>query len=394
MPGLSVMARLGLDGRAFEQGLRKAGIDANRFGSQIGTALAGSFSVAFVQRAVRDTVKFSAAMKSAAEQAGISNKEMQQMSFAAKTVGVTSSELAQAFKGLANARKQALMEGEGGRKLSFFERLGISLDELRGADNPAELFRRVAAGLKQVRNELDKSAIASEFFEETGVRLIPLFNANLEKTVELFDKLDLALGDETLDSLDKLNAAFMTMDAIIAKSLAPAIASLMDDLEKVAYLANKIPGFSRLTNGGLTAGMLAQLPAAAISNIPGIGGPLSVLRAVAGGGRAVDRLRGVGAGGAGAGKAGHTMHIGLLKGSLSMLGFEMLLPEVLAAAQKDAAKKPGALASFMPPTDSLARIGGFTGRGAASRENMTRKIVSATQQTAKNTARIKDKLEF
>ena len=125
----------------------------------------------------------------------------------------------------------------------MFERLGISLDDLKGKSRE-DIFGMVVEGLQNVEDGVTKAALANDFFGRSGQDLMPLFNATAESTKNLMEeaeKYGMVMSEDAVkssaDFKDALTKMENTMGGIknrIMGSLMPSFTTLMDGFSDLA----------------------------------------------------------------------------------------------------------------------------------------------------------------
>lgn len=148
---------------------------------------------------------------------GITTDALQELEYAAKLSGIESNELA---RSLDVVRRNAFAAANGNVQASrMFDRLGVQVRDtsgaLRGSD---ELLSAVAAGLDQVANETERTAILQGVFGRGASRLLPLLKngtaglAALRKEAHtlggVMSRELIQKSVEFSDQQDRLNMAF------------------------------------------------------------------------------------------------------------------------------------------------------------------------------------------
>lgn len=115
---------------------------------------------------------------------------------------------------------------------SVFEKLGISMDDLRGKSQE-DIFAQTVYALQDVEDQTQKAALAQDIFGRSGQEMIPLLNQSKESTQALADKaheLGIVLGDEAVeqgykfhDSVDTLNRSLDSVETMVGGAFQPAI---------------------------------------------------------------------------------------------------------------------------------------------------------------------------
>lgn len=163
-----------------------AGASAGATSAVAGLYAAMPVTAAFAVAAAVATGKFSHALEELSVQAqqvdqmaarfGAPRKEIEQLRLAAVNTGVGFSQLAkgqQAFYTSLSKIKSGQLNVENVREAKLaFDRLGISLDEVKNA-RPEEVFRTVAEELSKVSDPAKKTQIAFDLFGKQGAAILP-----------------------------------------------------------------------------------------------------------------------------------------------------------------------------------------------------------------------------
>lgn len=224
-----IQARLGLDNRPFQKGLRGAQAQVKKFAAVAGSALAG---IGFA-RLGRRLLSFADDLKTAAATAQVSVEFLQEFRFAAEQVGVSSEK---ATKGLGAFAKRAGEAAQGtGQAKDAFEQLGI---EVRKADgqlkSTEQLIFEIADSFSNLEDGVTKAQIASDLFSRTNQELINVLNEGVEGLRKFSDEAKVVSEEdvETLDLIDKKIKALQDTSLKWAASLAFEVAPVVEKVFK------------------------------------------------------------------------------------------------------------------------------------------------------------------
>lgn len=172
MAKLKLIAELGLNKTGFDAGMASAGKQVNKFGSDLKSALAGSFSAAAFLALTNATIEAANAVNDLAERLQIGQQEAQEFALAAKLGGADVAFFAKKFEHMRGVLREAQQAGK--NPLSAF---GI---EFTG--DPAKAVRELARAIEQSGVNAAQSAQLVELFGQGAGKMIgvlaDLRNAN------------------------------------------------------------------------------------------------------------------------------------------------------------------------------------------------------------------------
>ena len=175
--GLNLVARLGLDGKAFQTGLARANRQTGQFAGGIKRQFAGMFGVAAIGVAIKKATDYADEINNLSRRLGVSTKALQEFNYAANLSGSDLKTVSTSLQRVQEAQERL----KNGNKLAeeSFERLGFSAAAALSA-NPAEVFRQ--AGEKFANTALTPEMfgdIRTLFGAEAGPRNIRIFTEDL-----------------------------------------------------------------------------------------------------------------------------------------------------------------------------------------------------------------------
>ena len=124
----SLIAKLGLDGTAYESGLKRASSMTDKFRSTVGSQLGGALSVAAIGAFTSKVIETVDAIGDLSEQLNISTDDVQRLQVLAGQTGVSFEAMAKSITAVSQERLKAIEEG--GKAREYFQTLGFSVAEL------------------------------------------------------------------------------------------------------------------------------------------------------------------------------------------------------------------------------------------------------------------------
>lgn len=165
-----------------------------------------------------------------ADRFGASTGQMEVLSYAAESARVSMSQLAKATQNFfTNVSKVKIgqLNSESVQEAKFaFDRLGISIDELRNK-NPNEVFALVSEELLNVKDPADRAAIAFDIFGKQAVNVLPALKGLKEAAADS-KRLGLETSKVNFDrfmkaeeSFDRVSAASKSLGTSMLAAFAP-----------------------------------------------------------------------------------------------------------------------------------------------------------------------------
>jgi len=160
-----------------------------------------------------------------------------------------------------------------------FERLGISLDDLKGKSRE-EIFNLTIEGLQGITDEGEKAAIAGDLLGKSAVELGPLLNQTAEATAELKQQandLGIVMSDDAVaasavytDSMDNMTRTMNGFKNKIGAEMLPGLSMIVDGLTGV--IAGSDDASEQIKNGAVSivesiTGILPQIMSVVMSLI-------------------------------------------------------------------------------------------------------------------------------
>lgn len=351
---LSLIARLGLDGTGFQQGLRKAEGMGARFAGSLKSQLAGAFSAAAVMQFARSVVEHVNRIKDLSEQYQVTTDEVQRLDFAAKQSGMTFEEVGAALIKLGAARQDA---AEGNEELrTKFARFGVSLADLNDAGKRnVDLLRQIADAMKSMEVS---PRVQSDFRDLAGRTAPKLLQVLTDLQAIRFDPIP-------QDKIERIEEATQKLENFLTKAKGIAAIKAADFMTGIENADPKLVAKNLFSKEGLR-----RLTVNPISWL--IGGVVGSGTKQAEEKRTTEAARNFALG------IGQFFLNNRLPGSPTPLFDEKQKAETM--------KRAAAASGFKAmDADSLARIGGFTGP-TAKQDTITpevRRIVTMLQRGLK-----------
>ena len=244
-----LFAKIGLDTSEYDKGLDEASGKASSFASKIGGGLKtaakiGVGAIAAVGTAA--TAMTGAMVKGAAEVAAYGDnidKASQKMGISAKAyqewdavLQHSGSSIDAMSRGLITLQKNAVDSAD------KFEALGLSQEQVASMSTE-ELFAATIAGLQNMGESAERTALASDLLGGSAKELGALLNTSAEDTQAMIDKLhemDGVMSDESVkaaasfqDSLQDMQTAFGSIKRNLQGEFLPGITSIMNGATKI-----------------------------------------------------------------------------------------------------------------------------------------------------------------
>ena len=119
----SLLAKLGLDGTAFETGLKRSQSMAKGIGREISGSLAGMFAVDKIAEFGMKAIETAGKLNDLSTRLGVSVEFLQEMQYAAEQSGASLEDVAGAVEKISIARMKALSGDKA--SIELFDKMGI-----------------------------------------------------------------------------------------------------------------------------------------------------------------------------------------------------------------------------------------------------------------------------
>ena len=222
-------------GKRFGESLAK-GLKATAavIGAAMTAATAGAIATgkAFIN-AANSTAQYGDNIDKMSQKMGISTKAYQEWDFVMQHCGTSIESLKPSMKTLANAA----VKGS-----DAFDKLGISQQDIANMSQE-ELFGKTISALQNVKNETERTALASKLLGKGATELGALFNMSADETDALKQQVhDLGgvMSDDAIkaaanyqDEMQNMKTALTGVKNSIMSQFLPGISSVMTGLSKV-----------------------------------------------------------------------------------------------------------------------------------------------------------------
>jgi hypothetical protein len=244
MEQANLKIRISADSSSLSSGLKKAGVELQKFYGAISATAVLGMSKRIIDQA--------SAIVDLAKKTGVSTTALQAWTYAAKQNGASIEDVATSFKNLQKATVAAL--GDNGEKQAeAFGRLGISLETLKRTA-PEKLFQMVAKSMGELPISAQASVDAMLLLGKAGDSMLPAFRDGFAEAADEAARLNQILGEETLAQLDKAGDQIDQFAGHFTTVLAPAIGWTIEKLRDLSDFLQITIGGSAAYLGALSAG--------------------------------------------------------------------------------------------------------------------------------------------
>ena len=213
----SLIAKLGLDGSAYESGLKKASSTTDKFRQSVGSQLGAALSVAAIGAFVSKVVQTVDAIGDLSEQLNISTDDVQRLQVLAGQTGVSFEAMAKSITAVSQERLKAIEEG--GKAREYFKSLGFSVAELNDKSlSNIELISRMGQAHKDAGSSAQTQAamiaiLGEKAFKAAGAMskikemgpIDVISKEQIDQVGKLADRMDEIQRQVTVASVPYLN---------------------------------------------------------------------------------------------------------------------------------------------------------------------------------------------
>lgn len=278
-------ARAAQSGGQLSFALRGAGA---ALGAVAGAALVAHQAFDRFATVLSEVIDLGDELDKASQRLGVGRQALQEWRYIADRSGVATEQLDTAFMTL-NRNATAAARG-GGEAVQAFRQLHVQLREGDGQmRDTSAVFEETMAALAGVSSEMERAAIASRIFGESGARLLPIVNEGEEGLAQLrarFRELGGGFSDDVIDgaagaqdALTDFRLAMMGLKGVLAASVLPAVTRFVtmiaDGAAKLAELVRTSSAVHAVL--GLLAAAAAIAAVAFLPVIVGVGALVLVL---------------------------------------------------------------------------------------------------------------------
>jgi hypothetical protein len=223
----SLIAKLGLDGSAYESGLKRASSVTDKFRSSVGGQLGAALSVAAIGTFVSKVIQSVDAIGDLSEQLNISTDDVQRLQVLAGQTGVSFEAMAKSITAVGQERLKAIEEG--GKAREYFKTLGFSVAELNDASiSNIDLISRMGQAHKDSGNSAQTQAAMIAILGEKAFKA-----AGAMAKLKEMGPIDL-ISKEQIDQVGKLSDRLDEIGRQVAVAVTPEVTLLGYEVEKIA----------------------------------------------------------------------------------------------------------------------------------------------------------------
>ena len=217
------------------------------------TAAAVTVGKEFIE-AANDVAAYGDEVDKTSQKLGISAQAYQEWDYVMQLAGTDMSSMTTGFKTLTNHIADATAGSEDA--IAMFESVGISLTDLQNMSTE-DIFAATVAGLQEMEEGADRSALAVDLFGKSGQNMAALFNMTNEETEEaiaLANEYGMVMSDDAVqasadytDALTTLENTFTGLKNNLMSQFLPSITTVMDGLS--AIFAGDKTGITAIKSG-------------------------------------------------------------------------------------------------------------------------------------------------
>ena len=250
------------------------------------TAAAVTVGKEFIE-AANDVAAYGDEVDKTSQKLGISAQAYQEWDYVMQLAGTDMSSMTTGFKTLTNHIADATAGSEDA--IAMFESVGISLTDLQNMSTE-DIFAATVAGLQEMEEGADRSALAVDLFGKSGQNMAALFNMTNEETEEaiaLANEYGMVMSDDAVqasadytDALTTLEKTFTGLKNNLMSQFLPSITTVMDGLsaifagDKTGITAIKIGIEELVGNISAISPQLFELASAIITSLLAGFGPM------------------------------------------------------------------------------------------------------------------------
>lgn len=261
---MKLAAMLTFDGSRLKTGLKESGADVDKFASDIKSKIAGAFGSSALLYAVKELIDYNSKIKDTATSLDISSTALQEQQYWLTQNGAELGDLVLAYKGLANARAAALA-GDG-KKMSLFEAMGISPEELQNSSIEA-LFKKTAEAFRSTDFGGDKIAAAVDIFGKSATHILPALEESLSGSADEAHRLGQVIDEDVNAQLEIMGDRLDQIGGALKVIGSNALLKLIQALDfGGTVLGQGLLGLSQ------QAFRIAHATLGLLGSIPGVGG--------------------------------------------------------------------------------------------------------------------------
>ncbi len=207
------------------------------FAKAAGTAFAGLKLAQWIKGVANETAKLGDQFDKMSLRTGVASTTLQELSHAAQLSGTSIEAVEVSIKTLARAQDEAATGAA--EYADEFKRLGVDVKKTDGTlKSFDEILPEIAGGLKGLKTDTERAAVASKLFGRSGTQLLPMLKdgadglrAMMQEAQELGGVIDDELrgaSTEYLDNQQRMSMAFQGIRNVVAKNLLPAFVRMQE----------------------------------------------------------------------------------------------------------------------------------------------------------------------
>lgn len=229
--------------------------EALKIGAIATGVIAGTATIAFgsLLHVINNTTEEISALVDTANRLGGTVAGFQKLQYAAKLSGVSTEELNQGLKKLAQTVVSANSGSE--KAANAFKSMGLNAKELSKLSLD-EQYIKVAEALGGISDKAKQTELSLAIFGRTGITQLSLIRDGVKQATDDFDKFGGALTDKQAsavdaygDSLDRLSAIFDAFKIQLTAAVAPALETF------VKWIGDSVLAMGGLGEAGKQAGL-------------------------------------------------------------------------------------------------------------------------------------------
>ncbi len=248
---LSLLVKLSADGSGFNIVMKQAEGSVKKlsheFNSELKRSIAEAFGVYALVEFTKKTIEFAAKISDLSERTGVSTDALQEWSYAAKQNGSDIDAVVGFFEKLGVARAKAL--GNNQESIASFERLGITLDDLK-----KKRLEDIGVGIGRTVLKGDPQNLGGALRDVGGrgaTGLIATFKGDVEQLGKAARDAGVVIKEDTIDQLKELGDEFENFVAMLRGPMATGLIATISVLNMLVTGVKAIAAFfGVLSTGG------------------------------------------------------------------------------------------------------------------------------------------------
>lgn len=191
--------------------------------SDVGKTLVGAFAVGSVVQGIRGLANEAERLTDKAAKFGVLPSEIEKLENVARVSGASVAGLNQVLNSAWRRAQEATDGNE--RYARSFERLGISVDDLKG-QNPVEIFMSMADGVKNSTDRMEAFAAVFDVAGEQGREFFQMLERGSEDIERTGEEMG-AMGDRTVRAFSTISVSFRKTWSVLKNVSANILAGLL-----------------------------------------------------------------------------------------------------------------------------------------------------------------------